>query len=828
MGAVYEAEQEQPRRVVAVKIIKSSYASPELLRRFERESEALARLHHPGIAQIFEAGTAESPFGPQPYFAMEFIAGGMRLTQFCESRKLTPRQRLELMAQICDAVDDAHQHGIIHRDLKPGNILVDESSHAKILDFGVARITDSDAEATRQTDVGQIVGTLAYMSPEQALADPLQVDIRSDVYALGVILYELLAGRLPYSLSHKLHEAILTIREEEPAALTAASRVYRGDIETIVGKALEKDKTRRYASAGELAGDIRRYLSDQPIIARPASFGYRLNKFTRRHRTLVAAAATVFAVLTAGIVISTREALSARQAQQSAQAVNDFLQEDLLAQASASNQARPSTSPDPDLKVRTALDRAASRIEGKFASQPLIEASIRQTIGTTYSGLGLYDEAQKHIARALDLRRRLLGEKDPDTLRSMSALALVDLYQSKVEDSRLLYANLVEVQRRVLGAEHPDTLYNMSQLAAVYRILGKFPESARLFTQTLEIQRRVLKPDDDDLLDTLNEAANLKRNMGDLVGAEALFQQAIDGRRRRYGEEHPDTLSTMAGLAMTYRAEGKTAEAVDLGSRILEIRRRVLGDEHSETLTAMNNLSVAYRDQGNYEAAERLLVHALEITQRVRGAESPDAAVLLHNLGTMYAGQGKYPESEAMFQRSLGIRRRAFGADHPDTLITMDAVASLYAKEGKDAQAEPLFRQTIEGRRRVLGPEHRETLDSLEGLARVQLHEHNYAAAEAALRVTLQGYEKIAPNRWFRYNSQSLLGASLAGQKKFTDAEPLLVSGYEGLVKLQSAIAASDRHVVREAGQRIAVLYQEWGKPAQAAEWRRKLAKQAP
>ena len=277
MGTVYEAEQEHPRRIVALKVIKPGWASAELLRRFEQESLALGRLQHPGIAQIHEAATADSGSGPQPYFAMEFIRGDSLLA-YAAAHHLNTRQRLELMVKICDAVHHAHQRGIIHRDLKPGNILVDESGQPKVLDFGVARVTDSDAYATRQTDVGQLVGTLAYMSPEQVLADPLELDLRSDVYALGVLLYELLSGHLPYTIGRQIHEAARAIREDDPAPLSSIDRMYRGDIETIVAKSLEKEKVRRYASAADLASDIGRYLKDEPITARPPSTAYQLQE----------------------------------------------------------------------------------------------------------------------------------------------------------------------------------------------------------------------------------------------------------------------------------------------------------------------------------------------------------------------------------------------------------------------------------------------------------------------------------------------------------------------------------------------------------------------
>jgi serine/threonine protein kinase len=430
MGVVYEAEQEYPRRTVALKVIRSGLSDPKLVRRFEHELLALGRLQHPGIAQIYEAGTADNGFGPQPYFAMELVCG-QPLLEYADAHRLTSHQRLELMARVCEAVHHAHQRGIIHRDLKPGNILVDETGHPKILDFGVARVTDSDARMTHQTDVGQIVGTLAYMSPEQVMADPLELDTRSDVYSLGVVLYQMLARRLPYKISPSLPEAARTIQEEEPIPLSTISGAYRGDVETIVGKALEKEKTRRYSSAAELAADIRRYLHDEPIMARPASTIYQLQKFARRHKALVLGITAVFIVLIAGIIVSTREAARANREAATSRAISDFLQSDLLAQASAANQARPNTKPDPDLKVRTALDRAATRISGRFEKQPEVEAAIRDTIGQTYMDLGLYPEARAQFERALDLKRRVLGPKNPETLKTMNRIGYSAFLQDK-------------------------------------------------------------------------------------------------------------------------------------------------------------------------------------------------------------------------------------------------------------------------------------------------------------------------------------------------------------------------------------------------------------
>jgi len=319
MGTVYEAVQDHPQRAVALKVIRADFASSDLLRRFARESELLGRLQHPGIAQIYDAGTAETAQGPQPYFAMELVRG-QTLTDYWKSHDLELKQRLELFTRICDAVHYAHQEGIVHRDLKPANILVDQTGQPKILDFGVARVTNADVQATRQTTMGEVIGTLQYMSPEQVNADPLDLDARSDVYSLGVILYEMVSGQLPYDQGNKLiYEAAKIIVVDDPAPLSSIDRRLRGDVEIIAAKALEKEKERRYASADELAGDIRRFLRDQPIVARPASSIYQLKKFTRRNRALVGGLALAAAFLVVGSVVSVLLAIRATKAEHRAE-----------------------------------------------------------------------------------------------------------------------------------------------------------------------------------------------------------------------------------------------------------------------------------------------------------------------------------------------------------------------------------------------------------------------------------------------------------------------------------------------------------------------------
>jgi eukaryotic-like serine/threonine-protein kinase len=864
MGVVYEAEQEHPRRTVALKVIKSGLSDPKLVRRFEQELLALGRLQHPGIAQIYEAGTADNGFGPQPYFAMEFIHG-KPLLEYADAHQLTTRQRLELMARVCEGVEHAHQRGIIHRDLKPGNILVDETGQPKILDFGVARTIDSDARMTHQTDAGQIVGTLAYMSPEQVLADPMELDTRSDVYALGVVLYQMLAQRLPYKISSRLHEAVRTIQEHEPKPLSTVSSAYRGDIETIVGKALEKDKTRRYSSAAEFAADIRRYLHDEPIMARPASTIYQLRKFARRHKALVFGVAAVFVVLIAGIIVSTREAARANKEAATSRAISDFLQNDLLAQASTANQARPNNKPDPDLKVRTALDRAATRITGRFDKQPEVEAAIRDTIGQTYTDLGLYPEARTQLERALDLRRRVLGAKNPETLKTMDRIGYVAFLQGKYPEAESLLGSTLAVKRRTLGLEHPETLATLTTLATVTWAEGKYAEAEKLDTQILEIRRRVMGPEHPNTLTTMNNLAIIYDEEGKYAQAEPLYTQTLEIRRRVLGPEHPDTLSSMNNLANLYWAEGKYARAEALSSQTLELRRRVSGPEHPYTLLSMMNLAGVYADEDKYALAEALDRQTLEIQRRVLGPENPDPLEPLNNLASVYFDEGKYAQAEALFNQTLEIRRRVLGPEHHYTLKSMDTLANAYVVLGEYTQAEALFNQTLEIERRVLGPEHPDLLVTLSGAASMYQRERKYAqaeiyaaqalagqrhalgsedtqtmssAADLALAAVSQGKfdkaeplsrealefnRKAQPDDWRRFRAESLLGASLAGQKKYAEAEPLLLEGYAGMAARKDRIAVPDWYYLDLARGWLVELYQAWAKPAKAAEWRKKI-----
>ena len=761
MGAVYEAEQDQPRRRVALKVIKSGWADRELLRRFELESQTLGRLHHPGIAQIYEAGAAETSFGSQPFFAMEIIHG-KPLIEYAEAKHLNTRQRLALMIQICEAVEHAHQRGIIHRDLKPGNILVEESGQPKILDFGLARVTDGDMQATRQTDMGQLLGTLAYMSPEQVTADPLALDTRSDVYALGVILYELLAGRLPYEVSRHVYEVVRTIQQVDPKPLSSINRAYRGDIETIAARALEKDKTRRYGSAAELAADIRRYLEDRPIAAKPASTSYQLRKFARRNKVLVTGTFAVFLTLIVGVVVSTWQAVRARRAEvraqaetATAQAVVDFLQNDLLAQASANKQAGPKTKPDPDLKVRTALDRAAERIEGKFAKQPEVEAEIRQTIGQTYYDLGLYPEGRKQLEQALTLRRRVLGPDNPKTIETMLSLGLTALDQDKYAEAEEIDNRALEISRRVLGPENPVTLKCTSAVVNLYLAQHKAAQTEALAKQALEISRRVLGPEHPDTLYAAGNLAASYAGQGKYAQDAALLAPVLEISRRVLGPEHPETLNYMRGLSYAYLMQGKEALADEMDQQLLQILRRDLGPEHPATLTALYNVTAGDLREGKNAEAEELASDALEIKRRIFGPEDRRTLNSMRQLAKAYQGQGRYAEAEELDAKVLEIGRRMQGPEDR-TLDTMDDLADVYRLEGKYAQAEALYSQTLDIQRRVLGADNPATFSAGEQMAITLSYDKQFARAEALMQEIIQkasrsGEPAVLSGAWYNF-----------------------------------------------------------------------------
>lgn len=840
MGEVWLAEQTNAvRRRVALKLIKAGMDTGEVVARFQSERQALALMDHPTIAKVFDVGS--TPQG-RPYFAMEYIVG-IPITTYCDQHKMTLRQRLELFIQVCEGVQHAHQKAIIHRDLKPSNILVSEVDGKpipRIIDFGIAKAISHGVFAeTLFTRVGAIVGTPAYMSPEQAGSSGADVDTRTDVYTLGVVLYELLVGVRPLDFHDLAFDEVLRrLREDDPPRPSTKLRTLggqssvtaqlRGDLDAIALKALEKDRSRRYDSPADLAADVGRFLNNEAVLAVPPSAAYRSRKFARRYRgALVSIGAFALVLIVAAAVSIWQSVLATKQRERadreaaSAQAVNDFLQNDLLAQASAAKQSGPGIKPDPHLEVRTALDRAAVRIAGKFSHQPEVEAAIRDTIGRTYMDLGLYPEARMQLERTLDLYRRVLGANNIKTLKTIGALGWVAYFQGRYTDAEALLRQAVQVSRRVLGPEHVNTLSSMSHLGNVYWAEGKFAQAEVIQGRTLEIRRRVLGPEDPETLGSMNNLANAYASESRYPEAEELYAKILEIQRRVLGSEHPQTLDSMNNLANVYNYQGKYARAEALHSQTLEIKRHVLGSANDDTLDSMNNLADVYHAEGKYAQAEALDRETLEIKRRVLGNDHPATLISMINLAEAYAAEGKYAQAEDLFDRTLAVSRRVLGPEHPNTLYVVSDFASLCQRQSKYALAERWAAQALAGYRHSLGPDDVAALVSAADLALAYVSQGRFSKSEPLARETLEIERERQPDNWQRFRSESLLGASLAGQKKYAEAEPLLLEGYEGMMARKDRIAVPDRYHLDLAREWLVQVYQAWGKPAKAAQWRK-------
>ena len=825
--AIREGPGASPR--VAVKLLDPYVTASDARRRFERERETLARLEHPNIARLHDGGVTADGV---PFLVMEYVEG-VPIDRYCGQFTLSIEARLMLVRQVCLAVEFAHSRLVVHRDLKPANVLVDVHGQVKLLDFGIAKWLDDLEADAHMTQPADRVLTPSHAAPEQFTGD--HITAATDVYQLGLLMYELMTGRRPHATEGRTPDDVRravcdteTARPSDAPTPRTLARRLAGDLDAIVLKALRKDPRERYPTVEALRRDIDDHLAHRPVAARRGTTAYALRKYVRRHRTGLAAAAVILIASTAGVVVSSWMAVRASRAERVAQAVNDFLQNDVLAQASANQQAGPSTKPDPDLKVRAALDRAAGRIEGKFSAQPQVEAAIRQTIGNTYKDLGLYPEAQGQVERAIELRRHALGEEHPDTLGSMSSLTEILYMRGKYAQLETLSAKLLAVRRRVLGDQHSDTALTLNNLGVAYMMQGKYSQADALHTKALEVQRRVLGEDHKETLHTMSNLASLYLRQGNNAQAETFFSKVLEARRRVQGEEHPDTLIGMNNLGLAYSRQGKYAQAEPLYTKVLEIQRRVLGEEHSATLISMNNVAQLYRSQGKYAEEETLRSKVLEAQRRTLGEDHPITLSIMTSLATLYTIQGKYAQAEALFTKALAVGRRVQGEENPTTLFTKYRLADLYRNQGKYGPAEALLAKVVESRRHVLGEEHPDTLNTLLTLGHVRLLQQNYIGAGITLRDALKVYEKARPDTWQRYDCQSLLGASLAGQRKYDEAEPLLLSGYEGMIQRESTMPASDREMLKEAGNSIVKLYQSWGKPEKAAEWRQRLQRAKP
>jgi len=806
MGVVYEGRQAHPHRTVALKVIRTGFPSRDMLRRFQHEAEVLGQLQHPGIACIYEAATAEVATAAgtkirQPYFAMEFISGAP-LTDHAKHQNLSVRARLELVARVCDAVQHAHQKGVIHRDLKPGNILVDQTGQPKILDFGVARATDADMQTvTMQTDVGQLVGTVPYMSPEQVTGNSRLVDTRSDVYSLGVILYELLSGKLPHDVrSTAIPEAARRIRDEQPARLASLNRSYRGEIETIVTKALEKDKTHRYQSVLALAADIRRFLAGEPIEAKRDSGWYVLRKTLARYRVAVAIAVAFVLLITAATIalgIMYRGQMLARQAAEQAREAeeqqrrlaetNEARAKDETAKAKAVtgllqemlSSASPYEVKGPDYTVRQLLDDFVAGLHDQLADQPEVEATVRQTVGKTYQALGLYREAEPQLRTALEIQRQQFGEEHPDVVNGRSRLAALLLATGETAEAEQHLRTALETAQRLWGDEHQQVATILNNLGLALRAKGAYDEAESLLREALAMRRKLLGSVHEHVAVSLNNLAVSLRIKSDYAGAEPLYREALAMRRRLLGDEHPDVATSLNNLALLLHYRGQYDEAESLYREALAMRRRLLGDEHPNVATSLNSLAGLLHMRGDYAGAELLFREALAIRRKALPADHPNVARSLSNLAGALREKGEYREAESLYREALAIVRAALPEGHPEIVTRLSRLAIVLSEQDKHAEAESLLRQALEIRR-----------------------------------------EAFPADDWRIAVAESRLGSCLSAAGKHEEAETLLLRSYAALASQLKELRPEQRMAVEVTIERIIQLYEAWGKSEQAASWR--------
>jgi serine/threonine protein kinase len=746
MGQVWLAEQKQPvHRRVALKLIKAGMDTREVVARFESERQALALMDHPAIAKVFDAGS--TPQG-RPYFVMEYV-DGLPINDYCDRRRLTMRQRMELFIQVCEGVQHAHQKAIIHRDLKPSNILVTEVDGRpapRIIDFGIAKATSQPVEAaTMFTQLGSVIGTLGYMSPEQAGSGGEDIDTRSDVYSLGVVLYELLVGALPLDFKKLAHEeALRRLRDQDvprpstrlrtgggDSAITAQNRnadlptltrQLKGDADAIALKALEKDRRRRYASPSELAAELERYLHDEPVTAHAPSRAYRARKYIRRHRVGVALASALALLLLGFAIAQAVELRTIRKERDRADRITGFMTD--MFKVSDPSEARGN-----DIRVREVLDKASTQIVNRLEKEPEDQARLMQVMGDVYRNLGLYPQSESLTRRALAIETRVLGADNRETFKSMDTLSDLLDDESRYPEAEKMARETVERRTRALGSEDRDTLSASRELAAIIVDEGRYAEAEPLSRKTFEIARRKFGLTDPVTIWAESELAINLVYAGKLDESEKAFREALQGDIAAFGPDDAKTLQAETNLGAILLHEDKAAEAEKLFRAVSEKENRLLGPDHPQTLLNMGNLGDALTDEEHYPEAEKVFRATLATKTRKLGPEHRSTLVTAGNLANVLRHEKKYAEAEQLSRQTLAIEERTLGKDHSDTLISKAVLGNVLGEEGKYPEAERVLREDYDSMLRVLGQDHPDTAESAYDLAILYVSEGKRAEA---------------------------------------------------------------------------------------------------
>ena len=717
MGTVYLAEQTHPfRRRVAVKVIKLGMDSEQVIARFETERQALALMNHPNVARVLDAGTTQEG---RPYFVMEHVAG-IPITEYCDKHTLSTRERLRLFLSVCDAVQHAHQKGIIHRDLKPSNVLVavqDDEPTPKVIDFGIAKAVEQRlTDKALFTEFGQLLGTPEYMSPEQAEMTTLDIDTRTDIYSLGVLLYELLVGVLPFE-QKALRQAAARdvpriIGSEDPvtpstrlsslgagvAAVArnrrtdgaALRRQLRGDLDWITIRALEKDRTRRYATASQLADDIERYLSSQPVVAGPPTARYRIQKFVRRNRGAVSAATIVLVALIAGLAASSvlylraeRERQRADTQMRIAKRVSEFL-------TGLFEVSDPGEGLGREVTARELLDKGAASIQS-LKDQPVAQATLMDTMGHVYLTLGLYDQAAGLLEHAIRIRRERIGPESLEVAGSIYNLAEVHVERGNVQEGERLAREALRIRERLLPPDHPDVARAVSLVAVVMQEAQRLDDAERYYLRATDILRRAPGDNAVELAGVQNDLATLYQEKANYPRALALYKDSVRVRRARLGDAHPQTVQVIVNMAGTLQLAGRYTEAEPLYRESLATQRKVYGNEHPLVATTIGNLALVEHELHNDREAEQLFREAISIERKRYGDNHLSVALSMSGLAKAVQGQQRLQEAEQLFRQAIAIERSVAGDTHPAVGVDSSNLAECLMDMKRYAEAEPLL-----------------------------------------------------------------------------------------------------------------------------------------
>jgi tetratricopeptide (TPR) repeat protein len=856
LGEVFVAEDQELHREVALKEIQPEHAdNPQSRGRFVLEAEITGGLEHPGIVPVYGLGQYADG---RPFYAMRFIKGDNlkeAVRRFHEAdkpdldpgeRSLALRQLLRRFVDVCNAVAYAHSRGVLHRDLKPGNIMLGKYGETLLVDWGLAKPMDrpesagaDDEQALRPasgsgiaaTQMGSAIGTPAYMSPEQAAGRLDLLGPASDVYSLGATLYTLLTGQSPFPESDK-GEVLEKVRKGEfqrPRQIKARVPL---PLEAICQKAMALTPTDRYPSALALSADIEHWLADEPVSAHREPLRARLGRWGRRHRAIVAGALVLLLTTTAGLGAGlyfvnaeknrTEDARKGEAAQREladkaaaeSKAVLEFFQDNVLAAARPENQEGGL---GVNATIRAAVDGAQPKIAGAFRDRPLAEASIRYTLGVTYQYLREDKAAIMQFERALELRTNQLGPDHIDTLYCMNGLAGAYRAAGQFDRALTLSERTVEKCQDKLGPDHPDTLGAMGNLSLVYWGTGKSDKSLALNEQILARIEEKYGADDPQTLTTMNNLALAYQAVGKPDKAVPLFEQTLAKRKEKLAPDHPDTLLSMNNLATAYTDVGKLDKAVPLFEQTLAKFKDKLGPDHADTLAIGGNLGLVYVKAGQPEKAVPLIEQTLGKLRDKLGLDHPTTLTTMNNLALAYDRAGQLDKALPLYEQTLAIRKEKLPPDHPHTLASMINLAGAYQQVNQFDKAVLLFEQAL-AKFKKLGPDHPSTLAVMDKLAKAYQKKGDYAQAEKVLRECLTFRQQKEPDGWMRFLTQSELGGCLLGQKKYADAEPLLLAGYEGMREREAA-----KSYLIEAVERLVQLYDSSGQKDKAAQWRKEL-----